>query len=444
MNTLTLSPRIAEQLDAFREPSPVESAGVMYCTASPDNKRLLAFEFDAYRPDEYLIRSPVQIAVSPVAFNDRIQRARALNMTMILVHTHPGTNHATFSFADDAGEREMMPVLFRRIPDMPHGSLVLGTTSCEARFYEESASHHSMRILSIGKQISRWDHVHSDAQERFDRSYRALTREGQVALQQTRVGVVGLGGTGSLVAQQLAYLGVENVIFIDPDSIETTNLNRVVGAKNRDLGVPKVTVAEREYADVSPSTEITALHASAIQEEHGRALLDRDLIFCCTDTHGTRAVLNWLSYQYLIPMIDLGVGINVDESRGVEAITGRVQLVGPGMPCLDCCGTLDSLLVRAELLSESERKADQYISDRIVHQPSVINFNGIVASLATTMFVAVTTGLPLTARHQVYYGLRGEVRSAEAASKAECPICGPASSILARGETLRAIWQAAS
>ena len=53
------------------------------------------------------------------------------------------------------------------------------------------------------------------------------------ALQMLRVGVVGLGGTGSAVAQQLAHLGVTKYTLIDRDDIDVTNLNRLIGARRR-------------------------------------------------------------------------------------------------------------------------------------------------------------------------------------------------------------------
>jgi molybdopterin-synthase adenylyltransferase len=47
-------------------------------------------------------------------------------------------------------------------------------------------------------------------------------------MQQTRVATVGLGGTGSLITEQLAHLGVTGFLLIDPDTVDETNLNRLV------------------------------------------------------------------------------------------------------------------------------------------------------------------------------------------------------------------------
>ena len=78
----------------------------------------------------------------------------------------------------------------------------------------------------------------------FDRQVRAFGADGQLKLQRLRVAIVGLGGTGSLIAQQLVHLGVRDFILVDPDVIESTNLNRVANAFQDDIGQPKVKIAE--------------------------------------------------------------------------------------------------------------------------------------------------------------------------------------------------------
>lgn len=54
-------------------------------------------------------------------------------------------------------------------------------------------------------------------------------------LHRTRVGIVGLGGGGSHIAQQLAHVGIGNILLLDEDRIEDTNLNRLVGGRASDV-----------------------------------------------------------------------------------------------------------------------------------------------------------------------------------------------------------------
>jgi len=73
-------------------------------------------------------------------------------------------------------------------------------------------------------------------------------------LANTRATIVGLGGGGSHIAQQLAHIGVGEIRLLDPDKIEASNLNRLVGATDLDVKNkrPKVEIAKRMIAGVRP------------------------------------------------------------------------------------------------------------------------------------------------------------------------------------------------
>ena len=74
-----------------------------------------------------------------------------------------------------------------------------------------------------------------------------LGEQSEEIFRTTTAGIVGLGGGGSHVAQQLAHIGIGNLALFDPDHIELPNLNRTVGATSADAdnGTPKVRVAKR-------------------------------------------------------------------------------------------------------------------------------------------------------------------------------------------------------
>jgi tRNA A37 threonylcarbamoyladenosine dehydratase len=65
-------------------------------------------------------------------------------------------------------------------------------------------------------------------------------------ISQCTVAVVGLGGGGSHVVQQLAHIGFQNYVIYDDDIVEETNLNRLIGGKSFDVlaGTPKLHVAK--------------------------------------------------------------------------------------------------------------------------------------------------------------------------------------------------------
>src|ERR1700676_1125442 len=215
--TIVIPTPIARAIRDLLADAPLESAGILYChvAASDGFSRLLAQRFEPYRADAYLHRASDAITISPVAVNEHLQNARAEGLAIVQVHTHPGSDYARFSAHDNAGEVEMLPTMFGRVPVVAHGSLVVGERTWSARVYTDERSFTLARILEVGDSLVRRDRLDGEVALRDDRSARAMGREGQVALRQTRVAIIGLGGTGSIAAQELAYLGLHDVVLVD-------------------------------------------------------------------------------------------------------------------------------------------------------------------------------------------------------------------------------------
>ena len=153
-----------------------------------------------------------------------------------------------------------------------------------------------------------------------------------------------------------------------------------------------------------------------------RRLIDADVIMCCTDSHGSRSVIQQVSYQHLIPCIDVGSTI-IQEKGEVTGIFGRVQLLAPGLPCLWCSGLLDAAEIRRDMMNEAERRLDPYIVGSREPAPSVISLNGTVVSLAVTMLLGIAVGAPIDATRLMYNARSPALRAVQGASKADCFIC---------------------
>ncbi len=161
--------------------------------------------------------------------------------------------------------------------------------------------------------------------------------------------------------------------------------------------------------------------------------MNADLIFGCTDSHGSRAVLQQIAYQYMIPFIDMGVTITVTDGC-ISHIFGRVQLLSPGLACFTCDGLLDANEVRRDMMTPFERQADPYIQGVREPAPAVISINGTVTSLAITMMLSVVTAIPVRARHLLYNAMASTLRAARAQPKPDCYICSRSGSF-ARGDS---------
>ena len=158
-----------------------------------------------------------------------------------------------------------------------------------------------------------------------------LRCDGQALLRRLRVGVVGAGGTGSAVFEQLVRLGVGEIVLIDDDEVSPTNLTRIHGSTAADVGEPKVDVLARSAREIDLGTSVEAHRAKVTDRGAFEALRGCDVVFGCTDDNAGRAVLSRLAYHYCTVVIDLGVVISAaeDEVRGLDA---RVSVMTPGTP----------------------------------------------------------------------------------------------------------------
>lgn len=395
--------------------------------------RLLVREYQFPEAADYTSRGPLEAELSPEFVARVTKRARNQRSSLIFVHSHPGFGVPHFSHVDMVGELRLSRFLAHRLPGFSHSALVISEGGARARLLGE---REEIRVISVGVMLQTLfdpSTAKGSQAEIFDRQVRAFGSAGQLAIQALRVGIVGLGGTGSIVAQELAHLGVRSFILIDPDVVELTNLNRLANTRPSDVHRPKVEVAARYIRAIARGAKVTSRKANVIQVQTAKELLDVDLIFCCTDSHGSRAVLQQLAYQYMIPCIDMGVTIAVG-SEQITHVYGRVQLLAPGCGCLICSNLLSPEEVRRDMMTPFERQADPYIPGQNEPAPAVMSLNGTVASLAVTMMLAVVARVPMKARHVLYNAIPPALRSVGNQPRPDCYICSR-SGAFARGDS---------
>jgi len=218
--------------------------------------------------------------------------------------------------------------------------------------------------------------------ERYSRQS-FLGEDAQRNIRRVRAGVVGLGGGGSHVVQQLAHIGFERYALYDPDTVDRngTNLNRLVGAVRRDAQdeTPKTVVAERVIRGLLPAAEIDA-HRLRWQEEP-EPLRGCDVVVGCVDTFAERRELEAAMRRYLVPYIDVGMDVHVREGAPPRMV-GQVILSMPGRPCMFCLG----FLTEERLAEEARRYGD------LGERPQVVWPNGVLASAVVGIAVDLVTG----------------------------------------------------
>jgi adenylyltransferase/sulfurtransferase len=170
-----------------------------------------------------------------------------------------------------------------------------------------------------------------DFTRRFERQTRfaPLGRAGQERLQRARVLLVGCGALGGALAQSLVRSGVGELVLVDRDLVEETNLPRQVLFDERHAkeSTPKVLAAAETLARIGGPTKIET-HALHFDEANAEELAeDADLVLDGTDNLATRYLINDLCVEGGIPWV----------YAGVVGSGGLVLAVLPGRgPCLRC------------------------------------------------------------------------------------------------------------
>lgn len=206
-----------------------------------------------------------------------------------------------------------------------------------------------------------------------------LGENSTAALAALRVGIAGLGGGGSHMAQQLAHVGVGHFLLLDDDRIERTNLNRLVGGTALDVLFwrRKTAIAKRQIKRIDPTSDVRAFPDK--WPKYIDSLADCDVIVGCLDTYASRLELEALARRYMIPYIDLGMDVFPIDGR--YGICGQVTLSLPGEPCLRCMNVIVDEWVDLEAAKYGASGG----------APQVVWSNGVLASLAVGMLVQLVT-----------------------------------------------------
>jgi molybdopterin-synthase adenylyltransferase len=419
-----------------------ENAGVLLCGASEGASefRLLVRQFLPVQSDLYSDRNDYHLEVSPRFYNQVVDECLRRKLTPVIVHSHPHHQEAWYSKSDDFGETRLIPVLQSLLPGTVPRSLVITPSSVVGRTFRDGKFTFldGLKIFGRKSQIvvfSRKEKEHISAI--YERQVRAFGAEGQKILHTIKIGVVGLGGTGSLVVEQLSRIGVQDLVLIDNDIIEESNLARVFGSSAASKDKRKVDIAARHARSLGTAT-IQTVFESAIRQEVLLKLRDRDLIFSCVDNDRTRAVLNRFSHQYLIPVVDLGTRL---DGRGgqVRASAGRVAITGYGMTCMRCSHFLNPERIRAESLPRQEREALQkegYVMGIDEAAPAIVSLNAVVAGLGVTgginLFVNLTGAAQPLAQH--YDATTGTVFASAEVHESGCDVCDEVEGVKALGD----------
>jgi len=150
--------------------------------------------------------------------------------------------------------------------------------------------------------------------------------EGQANLRDSRALIIGAGAIGNEAAKNLAMLGIRNLTIVDYDTVEVSNLSRMIFFDKTDSGRPKSRVLAEKLHLKYPHLKVTAVEGR-LEKLPVNVFLDSDIILSGLDNFASRVFLTSISRRYLVPMVD----------GGIAGYQCRVQTyIPPDDPCPLC------------------------------------------------------------------------------------------------------------
>ena len=296
--------------------------------------------------------------------------AREQRCGLGLIHSHPGERGWQRLSTDDIAAESGIAAQSEVYTNLPLLGLTFATES-------NSFSARLWKRIDRGRFTPQWCESVRIVGKRITVSFNPLLRpappsrasqvrtvsawgeEIQANLARLRIGVIGAGSVGAIVAEALARTGIAKITLYDFDLVEEKNLDRLLHATIEDAnaGRPKVDALRSALvkSSTADSPTIRALQLSVVEPEGLADALDMDILFCCVDRPWGRQVANYLAYVHLIPVIDGGVHVELTPTR-MRGAEWRAHLATAERCCLECLEQYDPAdvsLERTGLLDDS-------------------------------------------------------------------------------------------
>jgi hypothetical protein len=352
-------------------------------------------------PDERHVHG--NASFEPSYFLRALARAQEKGAGLALVHSHPlGSGWQGMSEDDVKAETGHAAQTLAATGRPLVGLTMAGDRSLSARFWDGPHRSHrldadAVRIVGAALDVTWNDRLRPPptATKKQLRTVSAWGSSAQGNLARLRIGIVGAGSVGALVAEALARTGVSNLVLIDFDSVKIHNLDRLLHASvaNVRLADSKVEALARglRRSSTAKDLDILALEQSVVEEEGWLAALDCDVLFSCVDRPWPRAALNLAAFGHLIPVVDGGVAVEVAHGQ-LRRADWKAHVAAPSRRCLECAGQYDPGLVQAEREGRFDDPA--YIrglppDHHLRRNENVFAFSAATASLETLQFLSM-------------------------------------------------------
>ena len=345
------------------------------------------------------------VSFNPVYLKRALEEALRQRAGLAFLHSHPFPGWQHMSHDDVVAERRIARAACA-LTGLPLIGLTTGNDGTwSARFWVAETDNPEprmswltdVRVVGQALRVSRVP-LSSRPERKADtliRTVAAWGEEAQIELERVRVGIVGLGSVGSMVAESVARIGMRNITLIDFDEVEPKNLDRLVAAAETDVGRLKTEVTTERLRTVATAAtmDLRVVPERISHPDSYRAALDCDILFSCVDRPHPRHVLNFLAYSHLVPVIDGGILVRhrKGQFRGAD---WQVQTVAPGRACLRCLGAYDENAVsldQAGLLDDPSYMTGLDPGSPLHRRENVFPFSVNLASLEVFHMISMVT-----------------------------------------------------
>lgn len=142
---------------------------------------------------------------------------------------------------------------------------------------------------------------------RYQRNYKSISLEDQAKLGQSTVAIVGCGGLGGFMAEEFARLGVGQLILIDGDQVEESNLNRQLLATETNLGQSKVEAARDRLGIVNSGVKLKLIGEWFDEDKAVVFFAGADLVCDALDSINRRVSLERACHRLGLPLVFAGI-----------------------------------------------------------------------------------------------------------------------------------------
>lgn len=382
-----------------------EAAAILLCALIRGTRLKLLVRDVILVPHEACERLPDFLAWPGEYIEQALDLSEQDDLSLVLLHSHPG-GLFEFSHADSESDSQVIPAIFAgravcRHDETWNGSAIMVEDGAmRAKLYDKHHQQLPVDMIGVyGDDIQLFWNPDSFASRATARPM-AFSESMREELSRLSVCVVGVSGTGSIVAEQVARLGFGEVILVDHDRVAMKNLNRILNSTLNDAQTSrlKVDVLRDSIQAYRQDISIKSVPSKIDCVEAILKAAMADVVFCCVDSQIGRQICDLMASAFMQPLFDVGVTIPVRHSGrdqfAILDVCGRIDYVWPGGATLADRRVFTPESVAAECLAEAdsaahaERVKEGYMPGSHEEAPSVIALNMRAASACVTEFIA--------------------------------------------------------